>query len=219
VAYVVAGGVVAVGIVSAVILVRRARGKSLAVLGPRKAGKTTLITFLSSGEIPRGYRPTVLRETARGRQRVPGTGRRLPLGIKMKDLALKLTMLDNPGMTPEGDLTNLHTWQGSAQDVDLICYLVNVMQLHERRYWKVALNGARHIARWDEDGSHRKLLILTYCDLDPAWAQDNPDAISGRSEVIELRKNLRAENIIMGSTKDENSTRDLAYDLLQVLAR
>jgi len=137
----------------------------------------------------------------------------------MKDVALKLTMLDNPGMTPEGDKTNLGTWQESTKNADLICYLVNVVQLRQRRYWEVALNGARHIARWDEDGSRRRLLILTYCDLDPAWGQDNPDEIIGRSEVIELRMNLKAESILMGSTKDEDTTRDLAYDLLQVLVR
>jgi GTPase SAR1 family protein len=214
-----AGGVVAAGIIGTAFLVRRTRGKSLAILGPRKAGKTNLTTFLHSGEIPRGYKPTVLRELAQGKHRVPGTGRRLMFGIKMNDLSLKLTMLDNPGMTPEGDLTNLRTWQESAQNSEVICYLVNVVQLRNDDYWKVALNGARHIARWDEDGPRRRLLILTHCDLDPAWSPDTPDAISGRNEVIELRKNLKAENILMGSTKDTDGTRDLTYNLLQVLAR
>jgi GTPase SAR1 family protein len=220
VVYLAVGGVAAaVGVIGTVVLVRRAHGKSLAILGPRQAGKTTLATFLQSGEIPRGYRPTVLRTTVHGRQQVPGTGRRIWLGIKMRDVALKLTMLDNPGMTPYGDLTKLRMWQESVKNADLICYLVDVTQLRQGAYGQVAQNGARHIVRWDEDGSHRRLLILTHCDLDAAWAQGDPDKITGRSEVKELLQQLKAENVIIGSLKDESGTRDLTYDLLQVLVR
>jgi hypothetical protein len=212
------GGVAVATLVGIIMLVRRARGKSLAILGPRRAGKTTLATFLEAGEIPRGYRPTVLRTTMQGRQRVPGTGRRLPIGIKMKDVALNLTMLDNPGMTPQGDLVKYRIWQESTKDVDLICYLVDVVQLRNNRYRKVAVNGAQHVARWAGDSQHR-LLILTHTDLDPAWAQGNLDEIGGRAEVKELRQQLRAENVIMGSLKDQDGARELTYELLQVLAR
>lgn len=216
--YVVVPVVAAAGVVGVIMLVRRARGKSLAILGPRKAGKTTLATFLASGEIPRGYKPTVLRATKHGRQRVPGSGRRLPRGIKMKDVALKLTMGDTPGMTPHGDLTNYRIWQESAKDADVICYVVDIAQLRQKRYREVALNGARHVARWD-NATSRRLLILTHTDLDPSWTNGDPDEISGRAEVAELRRNLKAENVIMGSLKDVEGARELAFDLLQVLAQ
>lgn len=217
--YVVGAGAVAV--TSYWLLVRRARGKSLAFMGPRGSGKTTLATFLGSGEIPPGYRPTVMRESVkqkrRARMRVPGT-RRLPLGIKMGNLALKLTMLDNPGMTPQGDKTNYGIWQGSATQVDAVLYLVDVSQLSDESYCRVAVNGAQHLGRW-ELGDRRKLLILTHTDLDPAWERDDLDEISGRTAVKDLRRELQAEEVLMGSLKDVGGTRDLAYLVLQFLAR
>lgn len=215
---VVGAGVVA-GIAGIIVLVRRAHGKSLALLGPRMSGKTTLATFLETGEIPRGYRPTVIRSTREGRQRVPRAGQKMRLGIRMKDVALKLTILDNPGMTPHGERTHYRTWLDSASNADAICYLVDVTLLPGEKYSKVALNGAQHIARW-EQCSGRKLLILTHTDLDPAWESGDPDEISGRATVKALRRELRTEEeIIMGSLKDEDGARELTYQLLQILAR
>jgi len=210
-----------VAVASYWLLVKRARGKSLALLGPRRSGKTTLATFLGSGEIPQGYRPTVMRQKVnqkrRARVRVPGSGR-LPFGIKMVNQALKLTMLDNPGMTPQGDKTNYGIWQGSATQVDAVLYLVDVTQLSDASYWRVAMNGAQHLARW-ELGDRRKLLILTHTDLDPAWGRGDLDEISGRTAVKDLRRELQAEEVLMGSLKDVGGTRDLAYLVLQFLAR
>ncbi len=217
--YIVVPVVVVSGSVAAVLLlIRRTRGKSLALLGPRKSGKTTLATFLQTGEIPRGYKPTVMRSTVKARRKVPGTGRKLLLGIKMRDVALKLTMLDNPGVTPLGDKTNYGIWQDSATKVDAVCYLVDVSKLSNKKYRDIAVNGARHIARWDLHEC-RKLLILTHTDLDPAWERGDPDEISGRAAVKDLRRELQAEEVIMGTLKDDDGRRDLTYLLLQLLAR
>ena len=203
--------------VSAYLLIRRARGKRLAILGPRRAGKTTLATFLQKGEIPAGYKPTTIRTTTKARRRMPGT-KRLLRSIKMKDVELKLTMLDNPGVTPLGEKQNYGIWQESAKKVQVILYLVDVSKLSERRYRNVAINGVQHIARWGLS-DRRKVLILTHTDLDPAWESGAPDAIADRAAVKDLRRELKPEGVIMGSLKDVAGTRDVAYQLLEFLAR
>jgi len=135
----------------------------------------------------------------------------------MQDVALKLTILDNAGVTPH-EMAHYRIWQESASQVDVICYLVDVTSLSNARTSSVAVNGARHIARW-ESAASRRVLILTHTDLDPAGIRGDHDEIAGRPAVMDLRRELQAEEIIMGSLKEENGTRDLTYSLLQFVAR
>jgi hypothetical protein len=136
----------------------------------------------------------------------------------MRDVAFNLTMLDNPGVTPLGEKQNYGIWLDSVKKVQVILYLVDVSQLSERRYRTLAINGVHHITRWGLS-DHRKLLILTHTDLDPAWGSGDLDAIADRAAVKDLRRELKAEGVIMGSLKDTAGTRDIAYQLLEFLAR
>jgi GTPase SAR1 family protein len=92
------------------------KGKKLAVLGARAVGKTHLLTFLRSGEIPTEYKQTA---TA---QKVPSERRQL----KDLELILKET-LDLPG-----GQRHYREWKQLYRESDLVLYLFRVDKIVAR---------------------------------------------------------------------------------------
>jgi len=134
------------------------KGKVITVLGPRGAGKTTLVTFLSKGELPVEYVSTAKPEKFGGRS------------IEMNDLQLVLqTIVDVPG-----DKHSYVEWERQYKKADVVCYLVDAskIQISDDAYIKLVSSEMRNLGDWlreREADPPKTFLAATHCDLIPEY--------------------------------------------------
>ena len=193
-------------------IIKALKGKKLAVLGERKAGKTTLIKFLKEGSIPEKYEATNHPEKISG-------GR-----FQLKELRLVFKdMIDVPGRR-EFD------WEKTTKDADIVLYLLRVDRLMrghiptENRVRK----DIEQIKRWLDD--HPKnfplFVIGTHCDLTkPDLTKLQPDQTGDYEDKVReipviqkielLGGGKKKVTLLLGSLKSKDTTEILVYRLLQ----
>ncbi len=170
-------------------------GRTVVVLGPRKAGKTTLAARLSGGSIVGDYAPT------------QSTVKTQPHTISMEDLKFALTTFD-----VSGDSSAYGEWERTARSAHLVCYLVSSPCLEFREYLDTAIRGARQLGGWDHPG--HIVLVITHIDED---AEKNLDTIMGRNTVREIRDALGNPKVVPVNLTDSESARALVIQLLREL--
>ncbi len=94
-------------------LLRKLKGKKLAVLGEQRVGKTCLIDFLTKGSIPKRYEPNLYAREVPGRS------------FKLRGLKLNIPPLRHlPGSEDE-----YAQWKEVANEADIVLYLLRVDRL------------------------------------------------------------------------------------------
>jgi GTPase SAR1 family protein len=193
------------------------KGKKLAVLGARTVGKTSLVTFLSSGSIPEKYRQTLAPEKASARR------------VQLKDLDLKVAdTLDVPGSKDA-----YAEWKKLHDQSDVVLYLLRADRLiaGDAAVETRVRDDLRHIGGWLEARSPRPPLFIvgTHCDLDPEFASLSPDR---RGDYIDKFHKLpivsesvarggggQVAKVVLGSLKTIQDTEILVYQLfMQVVS-
>lgn len=188
------------------------RGKKIAVLGPRSSGKTTLLQFLVTGELPREYIQTGKPEKLSGRM------------YKLEDLELIIKdTLDVPG-----DKLSHTEWERLCQEADIVCYLVDASKLHkaDQDYQKNAQEDVRHIRAWHQarkSAPPKFCLVATHCDLIPDYSSLPRDRKADFSDefwkkdslqrIINLGGGSGYVKCVLGSLKDRTNTEILVGNI------
>jgi hypothetical protein len=204
--------IVGVAVGGAVVAARRFRHRAIngtvALLGPRQAGKTSFATALETGEIPPGYKPT---QTPQNRTfNVLRDSNPHGFAVKMPRYGLHITSCD-----VAGNEDALGQWKTAASGANLVCYLVSAPDLKEAPYCKRALDGARQVGSWRLP-SH-VMLVLTHVDEDPD--REDPDAIQRRPVVAELRRALGGPELWLTSLIRPNDRHELMLRTLEILSQ
>ena len=158
------------------------KGKNLAVLGPRGAGKTTLIKFLLKGELSKEYIVTSKPEQF--------SGKKLALG--------ELELVINDITDVPGDIGSHDEWERLCHAADVVCYLIDVSRVHidDKDYEKTIKGDMRHIGEWlNEPKSSRPkvFLVATHCDLIPEYVALSDAGETGFTDALwktDLMQNL-----------------------------
>lgn len=127
------------------------KGKRVAVLGERNVGKTVLLKFLASGELPDEYMQTTLTEKVQVKR------------FAMGDLKLDLKETrDVPG-APDA----IEDWKALHNEADIVLYLVNAQEVNQQRIKR----DLEKLESWRKAPapSPKLVVIVTHMDLDPTY--------------------------------------------------
>lgn len=197
-------------------LVIALKGKQLAVLGARGAGKTCLIKFLLTGSLPAEYKQTVAPEKVAARR------------FQLKDLDLKIKAI----LDISGDKAAYAEWREQVNQAHVVTYLLRADRLLAGDPQVVARvrDDLRHIGEWLQARVPRPRLYLigTHCDLDSDYAAsiERPGDYMDRFRALPIVNDLVAYGggtqnvkVILGSMKSIEGTEALAHQLfMQVLS-
>ena len=196
-------------------LLRKLKGKKLAVLGEQGVGKTCLIHFLTTGSIPRKYEPDSFARKVRGRR------------FKLRDLKLNIPSLKHL----PGSADDYAQWEEVTNEADIVLYLFRtdrLMKEHKPTEARVRKDMGQ-IKRWLQKKQKKQkgfplFLIGTHCDLtNPDFTTLSPDKRSiYKNKVREmpmfqkmvlLGGSTRKVRFVPGSLKSSITTEQLVYDL------
>ena len=194
------------------------KGKTLAVLGERKVGKSCLIEFLTKGSIPKNYKQDSYAREVSGRR------------IQLRELELYIPELtDLPGPTDQ-----LHDWREITNEADIVLYLLRVDKLMkgDSNTEKRVEQDMRQISRWlrDKPKDFPLFIIGTHCDLtNPDLTALPADRIGDYGDKVRSMPIFRKIELlgggsskvqfVFGSLKSEASTEELVYQLFYQILR
>ena len=194
-------------------IVIRLKGKKIAILGARGVGKTTLITFLTTGSIPESYKQTIRPENAKGRR----------FSLRELDLKIKDTR-DLPG-GPDA----YAEWKELFDEADVVFYLLRIDKLVESD--AEAENRVRRdmkqIEMWLKDQSSLPRLFFiigTYGDLanpdlttlpenEQGNYQDSIRALPIIQECVQRAGGSHNTKVVLGSMKSKGETEALVFGI------
>ncbi len=208
-----AGGALAVGLNSNSKKAKRAKWT---LIGPRMAGKTTWFSFLGTGTIPKGYRPTT----------VSGEGyfdqEALKEKLKLRKLKLQIDTADVAGAGGEAkdSFAPLGEWKRQAQDSDALFFMVDLTALDKRSYRNKANRMAKQVARWHAEKPTLVYLVVTHADRDDEWRGGHGYVqIRDREKVASLRRHLNARHVFVADLMCEAGLQQLAGDALNAFLK
>lgn len=195
-------------------LEERWKGKTVAVLGERQVGKTHLIKFLTSGEIPENYDFTHLGKKFTGRT------------FKLEDLELKIN--DIVDLSGANDVYS--DWKQEVLKADLVLYLFradSVLQEEKGTFDRIT-NDMHQLKTWIEEKKRnpfsRILLyyIGTHIDLIPGYSGSkisNSNKIADKLNKLEIVKKMKLickpDGLLAATMKDEIGTQKLVSELFK----
>ena len=199
------------------VLKSHLKGKTLAVLGEQKVGKTCLLDFLTTGSIPKKYKADHYAREVPGRR------------FQLRKLKLNIPPLKHlPGFKEQYAI-----WKEVVTEADIVLYLLRVDQLmagHKPTEDRVQKD-MRQIKKWldelEKNGIPKKyplFVIGTYCDrTDPDLtalpADQTGDYVNKIRDMpifqkIELLGGGGSKvRFVFGSLKTPDTTEDLVYQL------
>jgi hypothetical protein len=187
-------------------VMKKFAGKSIAVIGERATGKTTLAQFLSTGEIPEEYEQTLDEKRYTGRT------------IKLTDLNLKVTEINDV----PGDSEYYKQWKSAVWNSEVVYYLARADKIVESEHTRARiLRDVKHLCGWLEENPGKHLFFIgTHCDLIPEYValtpanrgdyQDRFFKLNGMSEVA-LRLRDEDATMILGSLKPERAMQAVVH--------
>jgi GTPase SAR1 family protein len=202
-----AAAIVAAAGVTAARHFKSASGKEIAVLGPRKSGKSTLAEVLTSGTVTQQYFQTLATRRIRG-------------DLRMESLSLMVVIHD-----PGGDRSEYGEWQRIYATASLICYVVDVSRLltsdrksrhsSDRKYRELAVRGAEHVNDWG--AIKPTVLVLTHKDMADKDSV-HPDRLFAQPDVRRIQTLVKAKHCVavnLMDAEDQNRVRILAAQELR----
>ena len=210
---------VALAAVAIRALKKSLKGRTLAVLGERAVGKTCLLDFLTTGSIPKQYKPDLYAREVPGRR------------FQLRDLELNIPPLKqlSGAETP----TEYDQWKQVVIEADIVLYLLRVDQLMashkptENRVQKDIGQIKRWLDELEKEDKRKKyplFIIGTYCDRTDPDFTTLPKAQTGSYEAkvqnmpIFQRIGLLGGGgskvrFVFGSLKTLDTTEDVVYQL------
>lgn len=130
------------------------KGKRVAVLGERSVGKTVLLRFLASGEVPDEYmqpEQTMLTEKVKRKR------------FAMGDLKLDLKETRDVSGGPDA----IEEWKALYDEADIVLYLINSQQVNQQRIRR----DLEKLESWRKARTPQPKLVVmvTHMDLDPTY--------------------------------------------------
>ncbi len=218
---IIAGTSAALAAVAFLVKKSHLKGKTLAVLGKRKVGKTCLIDFLTTGSIPRKYEATLLAREVPGRR---FQLRKLKLNIPpLKDLS--------------GSADEWAEWKRIVTGADIVLYLLRVDQLmasHKPTEDRVEKDIGQikmwldQLAKKDKRKKYPLFIIGTYCDrTDPDFttlSKAQTGIYVGKVRNMPIFQKIELlggggskVRFVFGSLKTPDTAEDVVYQLYQQL--
>ena len=209
------GGVGGTGVALAIgLFFDSMKGKSVAVLGERSSGKTTLAEFLSSGEIHEKYEQTLQESTLTGRT------------MKLGDLELEIQDINDV----PGDKDFYNYWKTACLRSDFIFYLARADKvLSSSKTRDRIFNDIRHIKDWlVEHPEKRMVFIGTHCDLIPHFSSIKPDKLGDFQDAFFRNNEMRDVAIllreaqcsmILGSLRPERDLQILVHQVFRQIVK
>lgn len=192
------------------------QGREIAVLGPRKAGKTTLIKFLKTGKVDRSYRETTAES----------------FGVTNESFSYKgdldsgsIPVVLKEGMDVAGAKGFYPRWKKLAQSADLILYLFQADRVLEgdEEHRRRIREDAGQLKNWlaGHPGSPDVYLVATHCDKHEDFKlvereSANEYVLDGFSDdpvVKELHRKTTSNPVVLGSLKTEEDARGLVTQI------
>jgi GTPase SAR1 family protein len=183
---------------------------SVAVIGERRAGKSTLATFLSTGEIPEDYKQTLSEKCLEGRT------------IQLTELELNISEINDV----PGDKEYYRQWEAAVVKSDVVFYLARAdkMLKHKATRKRVSTD-VRHLSDWLKESPGKRLFFIgTHCDLIPKFRELTPenqgdfhDKFFKNPELREVALRLREADagLILGSLKPERAMQQVVHQAFQ----
>lgn len=185
-------------------------GKSIAVLGGRGTGKTTLLNYFATKKITASYEQTDTKQRYSG------------MTVKMGDLTLKI----KEGYDVGGTSFNHSTWREQIDNSDVVFYIVDISRVirqdKDQQYINNTINDIEAIA---DNVSGRKdkmhiIILATHADKCPEFYKDKQafEKKVARSQVIETAEIAFGGadycKVIIGSLKDTTEAEKLVKNIL-----
>ena len=204
------GTAVGLGVLVVTTLYESLRGKTVAVIGERSAGKTTLSTFLSNGTIPEKYEQTLSERRLDGRT------------INLAELNLTIAEINDV----PGDKEFYNKWKEAVVRSDVVYILSRADKLvSSETARKRTLADVRHVCGWIAEHPGKKVFFVgTHCDLIPEYVALGPDkrgdfqdSFFRTEELREVALRLREAKaaLILGSLKDQRSIQQVVHRSFQ----
>ncbi len=196
-------------------IVTQLKGKKIAILGARGVGKTTLISFLTTGCVPESSKQTIRSGNAKGRR----------FSLRELDLKIKDTR-DLPG-GPDA----YAEWKELFDEADLVFYLLRIDKLVEsdaeaenrvRRdmkqieSWLKELKDQRPLPRLFIIGTHGDLAnpdLTTLPENEQGNYQDRIRALPIIQECVQRAGGSHNTKVVLGSMKSKEETEALVFGI------
>ena len=191
------------------------QGKTIAVLGTNRVGKTTLIKFLTEGWLPKAYK------TTRGTERTKGERYRL------KDLDLKLSKSKDVS----GHERARDQWAVLVKNAEVLIYIVFADKLlanHAETVGRIEAD-MRLLRQWVQEAPNLKqcFIVGNFADNIPGFRSmgaddlvELEDRFQKHETIIQASMSLRTKEapvvpVIVGSMASIEDTQDLVYALFK----
>lgn len=185
-------------------------GKSIAVLGGRGTGKTTLLNYFATKKITTAYEQTGNKERYSG------------MTVEVDGLTLKV----KEGYDVSGSSMNRGTWREQIDGADVVFYIVNISRVigqgKDSRYIDDTIEDIKAIA--DKVSNRREkmhiIILATHADKCSEFHSDKHafEKKVARSQVIETAEIAFGGTdyckVIIGSLKDTTEAEKLVKNIL-----
>ena len=194
----------------------KAKGAKWTLIGPRMAGKTTWFSFLSTGTIPEGYRPTTVSGEGYFDQEALGEA----LDLSEMELQINIADVAGAGGESKDSFAPLGVWKRQAHDSDALFFMVDLTALDKRSYRNKANRMAKQVARWHAEKPTLVYLVVTHADRDDEWRGGHGYVqIRDREKVASLRRHLNARHVFVADLMCEAGLQQLAGDALNAFLK
>lgn len=185
-------------------------GKSIAVLGGRGTGKTTLLNYFDTEKVITTYEQTDTKQRYSG------------MTVKINNLTLKI----KGGYDIGGSSINHGTWREQIDNSDIVFYIVDISrvigQAKDEQYINNTLNDIEAIANKVSNRKEKMHIIIlaTHADKCSAFHKDKQafEKKVARSQVIETAEiafgGTNYCKVIIGSLKDTTEAEKLVKNIL-----
>ncbi|MEA1030629.1 MULTISPECIES: GTPase domain-containing protein [unclassified Pseudomonas] len=185
------------------------KGKRVAVLGERNVGKTVLLRFLASGEVPDEYmhpEQTMLTEKVERKRFAMGD--------------LKLDLKETRDVSGGHDA--IEEWKALHDEADIVVYLVNAQQVNQQRIRR----DLEKLESWSKARAPQPTLvvIVTHMDLDPTYVATPASGLGHfRDRFVKLNldaglsKLSHRPPIILGSLVNRDQAAKLVATLIKTV--
>lgn len=185
------------------------KGKRVAVLGERNAGKTVLLGFLASGEVPDEYmqsEQTMLTEKVERKRFAMGD--------------LKLDLKETRDVSGGHDA--IEEWKALHDEADIVLYLVNAQQVNQQRIKR----DLEKLESWSKarTSQPKLVVIVTHMDLDPTYVATPASGLGHfRDRFVKLNldeglsKLSHRPPIILGSLVNRDQAAKLVVTLINTV--
>lgn len=192
---------------------KRARGKSITILGRQEVGKTTLLHFLSKGQLPDSRKRTP--------DPLPGETFKLPLHGKGE---VRFTVpKDLPGHTEPA----YKDWKSGFESSDFVWYMFrsDLLVADDKNELKIVKEHLDYLSDWYSDlrdmnaARPRVILVGVFADKDTRFSDDG-EFESWVKAIPIIKQNavkLGKADIVIGSQVSKSSAKQLVERITRYL--